>query len=120
MTAAGFGKRQIRQLFQWDDGKQVIPVDRQSRPLKVRSESRKVNRNTGIGNAAALFSTTHLRGPRLTSRQSTAYASPTAQISPSLFKLSEVFRVVGTLRGKTGETVRAEKKVWAKSSGGSS
>src|SRR6185312_7418698 len=35
-----------------------------------------------------LFSTTHLRGLCLTPTQSMAYASPTAQISPSLLKLS--------------------------------
>jgi hypothetical protein len=41
-----------------------------------------------IAIVTALFSTTHLRGLRLTAMQSMAYASPTAEISSSLFKLS--------------------------------
>jgi hypothetical protein len=48
-----------------------------------------------IATTTALFSTTHLRGLRLTSMQSMVYASPTAQISPSLFKLSFSAMIVG-------------------------
>src|SRR6185312_2732134 len=41
-----------------------------------------------IATRTALLSTTHLRGLRINAMQSMAYASPTAQISPSLLKLS--------------------------------